>query len=244
MSNPSDIFAVVDGTWPAAAYDTCGPFTLRTAQGGGNRVGAATLNASFRPDDLSDAEAAMRALGQRPLFMIRSGDSALDKALQTRGYAIRDAVTIYTCPIKRLCDRTLPRVTVFTIWQPLAIMREIWASGGIGPERLAIMDRAKGPKTGLLGRYNEKPGGVAYVAINQGIAMVHALEILPHQRGQGLGGWMMRGAAFWAAEQGAHTFSVICTTENTGANALYTSLGMDVVGHYHYRFNPSETDPK
>lgn len=242
MNQPADIFAVIDGTWPAARLESCGPFTLRVGQGGGNRVSAATLDAPYGTDDLAGAEDAMRSLGQRPLFMIRPQDKELDTALQARGYAVRDGVRIYTCPVARLCDLPLPRVTVFTIWRPLAIMREIWATGGTGPQRLAIMERATGPKTGLLARYNEKPGGTGFVAMHQGTAMLHALEILPPQRQQGLGGWMMRGAALWAAEQGARTMSVICTAENSGANALYASLGMDAVGHYHYRYIPSETD--
>jgi GNAT superfamily N-acetyltransferase len=238
----ADIFAVIDATWPAARYETLGPWTLRVGLGGGNRVSAATLDGPFGPDDLPRAEAAMRALGQQPLFMIRPDDTALDKALGARGYAIRDAVTIYTCPVEHLCDLPLPRVTVFTIWPPLVIMREMWALGGIGPGRLAVMERALGPKTGLLARYNDKPGGTAYVAMHRGTAMLHAMEILPHQRKQGLGGWMMRAAALWAAEHGAHTMSVMCTTANTGANALYASLSMNDVGHYHYRYLPSETD--
>jgi GNAT superfamily N-acetyltransferase len=50
-----------------------------------------------------------------------------------------------------------------------------------------------------------------------------------------MAGWLMRKAAFWAAENGAHTISVLCTTANEGANGLYRSLGMTPVGHYHYR---------
>jgi GNAT superfamily N-acetyltransferase len=242
VTGSTDIFAVIDGTWPAARVESCGPWTLRGGQGGGNRVSAATLEGPFVADDLTLAEDEMRTLGQEPLFMVRPAEATLDTALEARGYAIRDGVVIYTCPVERLTDLALPRVTVFTIWQPLAIMREIWATGGIGPARLAVMERAKGPKAGLLARYNDKPGGAGFVAIHDGIAMVHALEILPHQRGQGLGGWMMRGAALWAAEQGAHTMSAICTCDNVGANALYTSLGMDAVGQYHYRYLPSETD--
>jgi len=244
VNTSTDIFAVVDGTWPAAHYETCGPWTLRAGQGGGNRVSAATLDAELGPDDIPKAETGMRALDQEPLFMVRPDDKDLDTALEARGYAIRDAVNIYTCPIEHLTDRPLPRVTVFNIWQPLAIMREIWATGGIGPRRLDVMERAKGLKTGLLARFNEKPGGSAFVAIHEGTAMLHALEILPHQRKQGLGSWMVRGAALWAAEQGAHSFSVICTVENTGANALYASLGMDVVGQYHYRYLATEKASK
>ena len=240
------LYEVIDGTWPAADYQRLGPWVLREGKGGGSRVSAATLADSDRePDDndLQAAEDAMRAMGQVPIFMIRADDGRLDRALARRGYAILDPVTIYAAPVTGLTDLPLPRVTVFTIWEPLAIMREIWADAGIGPARLAIMDRAPGPKTGLLARHRDKPAGAGFVAIHRGTAMVHALEILPHQRREGIGGWMMRGAALWAAGQGAQTISVMCTRENTGANALYASLGMPVVGQYHYRALPKETDP-
>jgi len=241
VSDTKHMFAVIDATWPPARFVSRGPFTLRRGKGGGNRVSAATLDGPPWKADMDFVEREMRGFGQEPLFMIRPGDDAIDEILAARGYATRDTVTIYACPIEHLCDMPLPRVTVFTIWKPLAIMREIWAQGGIGPKRLAVMDRVKGHKTGMLARQNEKPGGAAFVALHEGTAMLHGLEILPHQRQQGLGGWMMRGAAIWARDLGAHTMSVMCTKDNNGANALYASLGMGVVGHYHYRFLPSET---
>ncbi len=113
-------------------------------------------------------------------------------------------------------------------------MKEICAQGGIGPARLAVMERAA-HKTAIFGRWNERPGGVAFAAIHDSRCMVHAVEVLPEQRRNGLAAWMMRKAAFWAAEEGAHTMTVLCTRANTGANALYSSLAMDVVGQYHYR---------
>lgn len=229
------LFGVVDGTWPAARYVKQGPWTLREGQGGGSRVSAASAEGPVTADDIAAAEVAMRAMGQLPLFMIRPGDTALDALLEARGYAVKDPVWAYACPVERLTDIPLPRVTVLQVWEPLAIMREIWADGGIGPARIAVMERAKGPKTGLLARFNDKPGGAAFVAIHDGVAMLHALEILPHQRQQGLGQWMMRAAAHWAAAQGAHTLAVVCTKANDGANALYSGLGMSVVGEYHYR---------
>ena len=66
-------------------------------------------------------------------------------------------------------------------------------------------------------------------------AMLHALEILSHQRRKGVGVWMMRQAAYWAAEQGATELAVLCTRANKGANALYGGLGMTQAGGYHYR---------
>ncbi len=230
--------AVVDGTWPAARTETLGPITLREGQGGGSRVSAASVEGEVTEDQIAQAEEAMQAMGQRRLFQIRPGQDTLDTQLAARGYQILDPVNIYACPSRQLTDKPIPRVTVFTLWEPLAIMREIWEAGGIGPERQAVMARAPGPRTGLLSRYNDKPGGAAFIAIHEGIAMVHAVEILPHQRKQGLGQWMMRGAAFWALDNGAETLSVICTKANEGANALYRSLGMEVVGAYHYRLKP------
>ncbi|MCB1363329.1 MAG: GNAT family N-acetyltransferase [Rhodobacteraceae bacterium] len=241
----------MDATWPAARYEKVGPFTLREGRGGGSRVSAATVDNTdpARPDaggiepvQIDAAEAAMYNMDQTPLFMIRPGDAALDAQLDARGYELFDPVIAYACPVAQLTDIPLPRVTAFAIWEPLAIMREIWAAGGIGPARLAVMERAEGPKTGLLGRWDEKPGGAAFVAVHDGAAMLHALEILPHQRNKGLGKWMVRGAAFWAAENGAGTLAAVCTRANAAANALYASLGMAVVGQYHYRRDTTEKD--
>ncbi len=237
---PERLFATMEATWPAASRRETGIWTLRDGQGGGKRVSAATTTGDARTEDIDQAEAAMTAKGQMPLFSLRPEQSALDGKLESRGYAMIDPSVMYACPIERLTDQPLPRVTVFSIWEPLAIMREIWEQGGIGSARQAVMDRVQGPKAGLLARHRDKPAGVAFVAIHDGVAMVHAVEVLPHQRRQGMGHWVMRGAALWAAEQDAYTLSVICTQANTAANALYASLGMTPVGQYHYRQHPTE----
>ena len=237
-----EYFATIDATWPAAQKVQRGPWTLRQGLGGGSRVSAATADDPVSDADIDVAEAGMRAWDQKPLFMIRPGDEALDALLAARGYAILDPVVLYACPVEQLTNLPIPRVTVFHIWEPLALMREIWAAGGIGPARLAVMARVKGPKTGFLGRHREKPAGVAFAAIHGDTAMIHAVEILPHQRKQGMGGWFIRAAAIWAAEQGATRLAVFCTRANAAANALYSSLGMTVVGQYHYRHLPTEKD--
>lgn len=226
------LYEVCEATWPPASRVNVDGWTLRDGAGGGKRVSAATM---LRPDaDPGTAEMIMQAAGEPSLFMIRDGDEALDAVLQARGYKVVDPVNVYACPVSKLTDIPIPKVTAFSIWEPLAIMEEIWAEGGIGPARLAVMERAA-VKTGILSRWNEKPAGVAFAAIHDRICMVHAVEVLPHQRRSGVAGWMMRKAAFWAEENGADTISVLCTTANTGANALYASLGFHVVGHYHYR---------
>ena len=96
-------------------------------------------------------------------------------------------------------------------------------------------------KTGILARWNEKPAGAAFAAVYDRVCMVHAVEVLEHQRRQGVAGWIMRKAAFWGAEQGADTLAVITVQANKAANALYgASLGMDRVGEYHYRQKTGE----
>lgn len=239
LPDARQLLEVVDGTWPAAAYHEHGPWLLREGRGGGQRVSAATLQGKVAQADLpaaiAEAETQMRALGQEPLFMIRAEDAPLDEALEDQGYRIKDPVNIYVAPIGPLAAERPPRVTALLAWEPLAIMRDIWAEGGIGAGRIDVMMRARGPKTGLIGRLNDHPAAAGFCAIHKSIAMVHALEVLPHQRRQKMGRYALREFAHWAKMQGASHLSLVVTRANTGANALYTSLGMRHVGEYHYR---------
>ncbi len=234
------LYDVIDGTWPAAATHSCGCFTLRDGQGGGKRVSAATLNGDLVLDDIAVAEAGMRALNQQPLFQIREGDTELDVALETRGYEVVDPVIMYVIPAKELATERPPRTAAIPAWEPLQIMKEIWAEGGIGPARLEVMNRAPMPKTGFVSRWQDKPAGTSFLGMHNGIGMVHALEILPFQRRQGVARFLMHRAAFWTLENGGTHLAVICTKANVGANRLYSSLGMTVVGEYHYRCKSTE----
>lgn len=182
----------------------------------------------------------MRDLGQRPLFMVREGEAALDAQLEARGYVIADPTVLRAASIDVLDDREIPRVTVFTIWEPLAIMTEIWSAGGIGPARLAVMARAQDPKTAIFGRIKDQPAGTAFAAVHDGTVFVHAVEVLPRLRRNGLAAWMMRQAARWGRGHGASQVAILVTRANEGANALYASLGMAEVGGYHYRKHPEE----
>ncbi|GAA4225747.1 GNAT superfamily N-acetyltransferase [Sagittula marina] len=240
------LFDVLDATWPAAAKVDTGPWTLREGRGGGKRVSAATARDAWRLDDVTAADSAMRMMGQDPLFMIRPdltpSDTTLDVTLAAQGYARADPTQIWLAPIDHLTDRSLPRVSAFAIWEPLAIMRELWEDGDIGAARQRVMNRAAPPKTGLFGRVSDKAAGVGFCAIHDDIAMVHALHILEQHRGKALGGWMMRCAALWAASKGARWIACAATEQNTAASALYRSLQMEVAGRYHYRILDSESD--
>ncbi|MEP2530211.1 GNAT family N-acetyltransferase [Shimia sp.] len=235
LPDAAKMYEIVEATWPPFATTRCGPFIVRDGRGGGKRVSAATVEGVANAEDVVAAEVAMATLGQGPLFQIREGDDAFDALLESLGYEIIDPVTMYAADARDIATERPPRTAAIPAWDPLKIMEEMWASGGIGPERIDVMHRAAGPKTGFVSRWRDQPAGTSFLAMHDGVGMVHALEILPHQRRQGVARWLMQRAAFWVLENGGHTVAVICTTANTGANRLYSSLGMTVVGKYHYR---------
>ncbi|MBE0412038.1 GNAT family N-acetyltransferase [Yoonia sp.] len=232
------LFAVIDGTWPATAKTALGPWTIRLDPSDSSRVSAATAEQAITDADVPQAEMAMRTAGQIPLFMIREGDDTLDALLAARGYLIKDPVRLYAALVADIATQRPPPVTTFDVWPPLAVQNEIWAMGGLGAARLAIMQRAPHPKTTILGRMNDRPAGTVFVGTAGTCAMIHALEIAKPHRRQGLAKYMMRAAAFWAQAQGMDFLTLATTQANKGANALYASLGMTVVGHYHYRILP------
>jgi ribosomal protein S18 acetylase RimI-like enzyme len=227
---PETLARVMEATWPPASRHGLGPFTLRDGAGGGKRVSAASLDGTFTEADLDAVEAAMPS----PLMLVREGDTALDAALESRGWRVVDPVVAYAAPVATL-TADLPPLAAFPHWPPLEISRSLWAEGGIGPARIAVMDRVQGPKAAILARLDDRPAGVGFVACEGTDAMLHALEVRAEQRRKGAGQALVQAAANWAAAQGAARLSLVVTRQNVAARALYTRLGMEVVGQYHYR---------
>lgn len=228
------LFDICEATWPAATCTRIGPWLVRNGQGGGKRVSAVTAEGVWTQADLPQAEQACRDLGQDLLFQIRPEDTALDTVLAERGYEIIDPVDVLSAPVETL-TADLHRLAAIPCWPPLAVQTEIWAEAGIGPARLAVMHRAKGPKTALLGRHNDHPVATAFVAIHDGTAVLHALEVSPEARRMGIGKTMMQGAANWAARHNARDLAVLVVKANKPAQTLYAGLGMTSAGAYHYR---------
>lgn len=233
--DPAALHAAAEASWPPAHRVRLGPVTLRDGAGGGKRVSAATAAGPVTHTDLDRAEAAMRDAGQVPLFRLRAGDEGLDATLAARGYRLIDPVTIWVAPVAALTAERPPRLTTFTIWEPLAIMRDIWAEGGIGPARIAVMERAAAPRTGLFARHADQPAGAGFVACHAGVAMVHALEVRARHRRAGVGRLMLRQAALWAEGHGARHLSLLCAEANEGSNALCAAMGFSARASYHYR---------
>jgi GNAT superfamily N-acetyltransferase len=215
-----------------------GPFTVPDGAGGGQRVSAARLTNPQANDatgaEIDAAVAALADIGQPPLFMVLDHQTGLDARLAARGLVTHDDTVALSADTAAIATPP-PPVTCFMTWPPLAIQTEIWAEGGIGPGRLAVMQRASEPRTSIFGRIDDRPAGSAFVAIHAGVGMLHALEILPRHRRKGLARTMIRAAADWATLEGAGRFCVLVTRRNTAAQGLYASMGFQAVGQYHYR---------
>jgi GNAT superfamily N-acetyltransferase len=231
----TDPFALIAATWPPEETVSCGPWTLRRGGGGGSRVSAATLDGPFA--GLEAAEAAMRGWGQRPLVMIRPGETALDADLAARGWTRDKATTIRAAPVDMLAWDA-PDERAIDCDGPLACMARIWDAGGIGPGRQAVMDRAAGPRAWLLARTGDAPAACGFIALQGDAAMFHALEVEAAHRREGHAARLTRAAAAWARDRGAVTLALAVTDDNAPARALYDRLGMAEAARYHYRLAP------
>ena len=234
------LFMALDATWPAKTYQTEGFFTFRDGAGGGSRVSAASWDGQDAPNEatLFKAEAFMQAMEQPRLFIIRESQAALDAALVVRGYQIKDPVWFYAMD---LCEWDLPAASeCFALWPPLASQAAIWADGGIGPARLEVMVRARGPKTTVFARQQDRIAATGFIACDGDIAMLHALETAQSARRQGVGRRVMWHMAHWAQAEGANWLTLVTTKANQAANGLYLSMGFEVVSAYHYRIHPED----
>ena len=233
----AEALRAVDDTWPAERVWRQGPWKIRSSHGAGKRVAAISLVApGYGAADLAEAEAAHRVAGHTPLFQIRPGDAALDADLAARGYRVIDPVVILAAPVTAFAAPEPMRA--FPHWPPLALVRDIWAEGGIGPGKLQVMERAAPPKTAILGRAPggiDRASGAAFVSIAGEMAMIHAVEVLPALRRQGSAHNILRAAAAWSQDHGARWLSLVVLADNAPARGLYAFLNMQPVGQYHYR---------
>ena len=235
LPNEPRLLQAMDATWAPARMWQSGPWVLRQGDGGGKRVSAVTTEALVSDADITDAETAMQKMGQPELFMLRHGNETLDARLAQRGYRIVDPVLIYCTESKAVATIAPEPLDAIPCEEPLRLAEELWAKGGINRARVDVMRRTPGPKTYLFGRFNNSPAGTAFVAIDNEIAMLHALEVIPEFRGFGIARKVLGRAAIWALENNAKYLSVVTTGENLPAQGLFAGLGMQVVGRYHYR---------
>lgn len=230
-------FAAIDATWPAERTIPLGPVTLRRTRDAGMRVSSASVSEGWAAADVTGAEEAMRAFGQTPAFAVRPGQQELDALLQTRRYRKCFEVVLMAAPIETVLARVRESAEhVVLSGLLLQAQRDLWLAGGhVLAPRLAVMERAAGPKAWLLGGVGNRPRGTGFVALSGRIAMLHALEVHARARRKGLGARLTGAAARWAREEGAAELALLVTAENAAARRLYEAMGMGFAGRYHYR---------
>lgn len=240
---PSDdrLLNALAATWPSAETAQIGDWRIRRGLGGGSRVSSVwPVGEPGRPlpDAVDEAERIMRGWGQRPLFQLTKAGSALEAELSRRGYAPRTPTVLMAAAIPGLAGRDLGAVRPVEADAPLAAMEGVWALDDIGPERLAVMDRARGPKTFLALRLGDRIAGVAFVAVDDDIAMLHALVAAPAVRRAGVGRAGVVAAARFGLRHGATTLALAVTEANGPARALYSAMGLLDAGGYCYQQAP------
>lgn len=265
--NRDRIDALLAATWPPAATRTLGPWTLRDGKGGGKRVSAASTRETVSAAEIDAAERAMDDAGRQALFSVFAGQDDLDRQLSDRTYLTLDPTVIYVGSIAHLAgglrsvhdgctiyadpctedahpvhasptDGARPGYDLCTADTGSAGARAIWSAGGIGPARVAIMDRVTAPKTVLLATCDGTPAACAFIALHDGTAMLHALETAKAHRRQGAGKATLSAALGWARDRGCAEFALLVTRANAAANALYRAIGMNARPCYHYRIRP------
>jgi GNAT superfamily N-acetyltransferase len=221
-----DLAAAAEATWPPRAVRHVGAFTLRDGGGGGQRVSAATAGDGWTPAALD----ALLADDGPALFRVAAGQQTLDRALQDRGFVARDATLAYVMAHGRP-DPGDPDCA----WPPAPDVAALWALGGIGAERLAVMDRVTGPRAALVCRDRGRPVAVGFAAVHGDWVILHALFAAPAARRRGHGRAILNAAGAFGAAQGATRTGLLVTAANAGARALYARAGMAEAGGYHYR---------
>jgi GNAT superfamily N-acetyltransferase len=226
----SQLFEAIDATWPPFEMVKSNGWLLRQGLGGGQRVSAAT-----QVDPNADPNTAARRMldwGQTPLFMIRESDLDLDTALAVQGYKVVDPVVL----LGQRLSKSFTQSTKFRAHEaPTIEQLEIWENGGVGPARIDVMQRAKGPKCFAAFQNGSDTVATAFVAIHEGIAMVHAVEVPLAHRRRGYGLRIMKDIQSWAAANGAESLVVLTVRANVAARSLYENMGMTEMGAYHYR---------
>ena len=235
MPETGRLLDALDATWAPAEILHESGWQIRRGLGGGNRVSAASGTG-----DTAVAIDAMKQIGQAPLFQLRPGQDDLDHELEAQGFRLHEPSQFFTAPAEQVAGSQSHMAAAYRCHCRPAIMEEIWATGGIGPERLSVMDRVDVPKKLLLSRAGDRPAGAAFVAVDGDVAMIHAIEVLPQYRRQGSATLLMEVAARFATEYGASWLALAVRKANTGARALYQRLGMTESGAYHYRIKTGE----
>ena len=234
-TNQSEFLKFLEDTWPPEQVIHFDDWTIRISDGAGKRASAISLEGTWEENSFRKLKDLLRKLGKSEIFMIYQSDSLFEKELNKLNYQVFDKSYIFEIPVTELIKSKPPPISMFSIWPPLHIQKELWNSNGIGWQRQSVMNRASQIKTSILGRWSDNPVASAFIAKSGNVAFLHALVVDENFRQQGVAKALMRHAGQWAHKHNCSKLMVVTTEANVAATSLYTSLEFQLVNIYHYR---------
>ena len=234
-TNQSEFLKFLEDTWPPEQVIHFDDWTIRISDGAGKRASAISLEGTWEETSFRKLKDLLRKLGKSEIFMIYQPDSLFEKELNKLNYQVFDKSYIFEIPVTELIKSKPPPISMFSIWPPLHIQKELWNSNGIGWQRQSVMNRASQIKTSILGRWSDNPVASAFIAKSGNVAFLHALVVDENFRQQGVAKALMRHAGQWAHKHNCSKLMVVTTEANVAATSLYTSLEFQLVNKYHYR---------
>lgn len=235
---PGRFAAASHATWPAAEVIEQHGWCLRFTAGAGSRAASAWARGHC-PGDLEAAiqgvESAYRARDLTPRFQLWPEDETLDAALDARGYTAYDRSLLMARPASLPWPAKDERCVAVEVRTRLAGLETLWADGGVGPARQAVLARTGSRATIFLGRVDMAPAGAVAIVQDGEVAVTQALWVMPAHRGCGLARCLMAAAGRSAAARGANVIAHAVVATNDSAIRLYESLGFTAFGAYHYR---------
>jgi GNAT superfamily N-acetyltransferase len=235
----ADVIALelaADQAWPAPVRARLGGWILRAAQNWTGRANAAL--AVGDPDrTLEEAIDAVQhwyaARGQRPMINTPMPLAApVNAALDARGWTARPLVLVQTCAVQNLAaadpaGADLPPVELADsptdAWYAMVAAHK----GGLPATAKQIIT---GVPEVVFASVQDAAGGL--LAVGRGAITgpdrwlgVSLVQTAPAARRRGLGRHVVRALAGWAAQHGAARAYLQVEEGNTGAVALYRSLG-------------------
>ena len=234
-TNQSEFLKFLQDTWPPEQVTHFDDWTIRISDGAGKRASAISLEGTWEENSFRKLKDLLRKLGKSEIFMIYQSGSLLEKELNKLKYQVFDKSYIFEIPVTKLIKNKPPPISMFSIWPPLHIQKELWNSNGIGWQRQSVMNRVSQIKTSILGRWSDNPVASAFIAKSGNVAFLHALVVDENFRQQGVARALMQHAGQWAEKHSCSKLMVVTTEANVAATSLYTSLEFQLVNKYHYR---------
>ena len=234
-TNQSEFLKFLEDTWPPEQVIHFDNWTIRISDGAGKRASAISLEGTWEETSFRKLKDLLKKLGKSEIFMIYQAGSLFEKELNKLNYQVFDKSYIFEIPVTELIKSKPPPNSMFSIWPPLHIQKELWNSNGIGWQKQSVMNRASQIKTSILGRWSDNPVASAFIAKSGNVAFLHALVVDKNFRQQGVAKALMRHAGQWAHKHNCSKLMVVTTEANVAATSLYTSLEFQLVNKYHYR---------